>query len=70
MDPAAITAYIQAGALLVSVGGAAIADVKQMFSSAPAMTDDALNQILDGVAADAAVRAKIAAGDAGDPQEA
>jgi hypothetical protein len=67
MDPITISAYIQAGMILVNFGQMAVADVRAMFASAPAMTDAQLNVIISAVQADADRRAALAAGDAGMP---
>lgn len=66
MNPEQIAAYIQAGSLLLAAGGALVSDVKAMFGAAPAMTEDALNEILAGIEADAERRRALAQGDAGE----
>lgn len=66
MSPQELDAYIQAGYILIEVGKATVAEVKAMFGAHPKMTDDDLNAILDGTAAEAARRGALAAADAGE----
>lgn len=68
MTPEQITAYIQAGTLLVAFGHATVASVRQMFA-AGAMSEAELNAICAAVGDDAHRRKAIADADAAGPNQ-
>ena len=65
MTPAQIAAYAEAINVLLAAGAATVAQIRSWFGGGAVLSNDQLNQILDGVLTDVMTRlaqAKAAAG--------